>query len=325
MHNKKSKISILLFILVSLFLALGYYYAPKIKTLWTNPSKFTDLILDATELSEVTFTFVLSSFLVALFALLIDIFALGWEQSAFKRLLKPSGTARVDLWGFFLSITKIYELISFVISFGLAYFIASIFVHYFNLNLGGYIENPIIQFLFLFLITDLKKYLSHRFMHLNPFWELHAYHHSAEEFNLLTTSRGNFLERSIYYIFTGLFFAVFGGEPSFSGTSASIVFGVVILKELYEYILHSDVDWKFGWLGRNVLISPLAHKLHHSIEEKDFNTNYGTFFVWWDKIFKTYRSPHNHIEIGIVDNPYNEVNYFKGQWIGIKRFVKKLF
>ena len=85
----------------------------------------------------------------------------------------------------------------------------------------------------------------------------------------------------------------------------------------------------FQDLQQNVLLDDMVFFpvgcFGESIDEKDFNTNYGTFFIWWDKIFKTYRSPHDHIVIGIVDNPYNKVNYFRGQWIGMKRFVQKLF
>jgi sterol desaturase/sphingolipid hydroxylase (fatty acid hydroxylase superfamily) len=98
------------------------------------------------------------------------------------------------------------------------------------------------------------------------------------------------------------------------------VVAVYALREMYQYLLHSDVKWKLGWVGKWILISPAAHRLHHSIDTKDYNKNYSTFFIWWDKLLGTYAPPKKNIEIGIENNPYNKMGFFKGQWEGMRRF-----
>jgi sterol desaturase/sphingolipid hydroxylase (fatty acid hydroxylase superfamily) len=281
--------------------------------------------MEASELSKLTWQFLISSVTISLGALTIELLVLGWSKSSLNRLInKPSGSAKSDLWAFLLSLSKVYELIVLLASAGIFYFISSLFVHYLNLDLGAKIDNQWGLFTLLFIVTDLKHYLSHRFMHLNPFWELHAYHHSAEEFNMITTTRGHFTEAGFKYAFTGLFLAIFGSNSENFGSLAYIVFLVIIFRELYEYFLHSDVNWRLGFIGKYILIHPIAHKLHHSINPADYNKNYSTFFIWWDKIFGTYKEPSEAIVIGIEDNPYNKVNFFKGQWIGFKRFAKKI-
>jgi len=320
---RSKKIIAITSLLVVFAAAFAFYYWDKIELFWTQPQRFIKLFLDASQLSKLSLIFVISTLIISIGSLLLDLVVLGWEKSSLKRLFHPSGSAKNDLWSYFLSITKLYEVLAFICSFGVFYFLASIFVNYFNLNLGGYIINPYLQFCVLFLVTDFKHYIGHRFMHLLPFWELHAYHHSAEEFNLITTSRGHIIEAGVYYFFSGLFFAIFGGGPENLTQTSIVVFSVITLKETYQYILHSDVNWKLGWVGKYILISPLAHKLHHSIYKKDYNKNYGNFFIWWDLLLKTYKAPKGTIKIGIEDNPYNGISFFKGQWIGIQRFFGK--
>lgn len=309
----------ILYLLTGIFaivLVMIFFYWDKLSTLWSNPEKFASLLLNATQLSQLSLKLVLIGLMLSTAAMLIDLMTLGWEKSGLRKLLmRPSGSAKVDLWCYFLSVFKIYEVLYFIFTMGIFYFLAGLFSKFLNINLSQYIDNVYLQFFFVFVLTDFKHYIGHRFMHISPFWELHAYHHSAEEFNLLTTSRGHFVEAGFYHLFTGLFFAVLG-VPAIS------IFLVYGFREFYQYLLHSDVNWKLGIIGKTILISPAAHRLHHSIEKKDFNKNYSTFFIWWDLIFGTYQKPEDTYVIGIEDNPYNDVGFFKGQWIGIKRFLK---
>jgi len=293
-----------------------YSYWDKLTSLWQDPERFKNLVLDATQLSQLTFKVILIGLMLSTAAVLIDLMSLGWKKSGLRRLIiNPSGSAKIDLWCYFLSVFKIYEVLYFVLTMGVFYFVAGLFSKFMNVNLSQYISNVYLQFVFVFVLTDFKHYIGHRFMHIRPFWELHAYHHSADEFNLLTTTRGHLVEAGFYYLFTGLFFALLG-VPAMS------IFLVYGFREFYQYLLHSDVNWKLGIVGKVLLISPAAHKLHHSINEKDYNKNYSTFFIWWDLLFGTYQAPTADYVIGIEDNPYNKVGFLKGQWIGIKRFLK---
>ena len=41
-------------------------------------------------------------------------------------------------------------------------------------------------------------------------------------------------------------------------------------------------------LLRRFLITPDMHRIHHSAEKAEQNTNFGVVFPWWDRIFGTY-------------------------------------
>ena len=40
---------------------------------------------------------------------------------------------------------------------------------------------------------------------------------------------------------------------------------------------------------RRVIVTPDMHRIHHSVEPNETNSNYGFFLSWWDRLFETYR------------------------------------
>jgi sterol desaturase/sphingolipid hydroxylase (fatty acid hydroxylase superfamily) len=295
---------------------MGYYYWPKISSLWQNPEVFWQLVLDATHLSDVFTKATAVTLILFVVAAVVDVLALGWEKSGLRKLVK-GGDQSVwnDVWCYLLSVVRIFDVLSLVASLGLSYFLASVFLKYFQFSLSDYIQHDWLKLVIVFVLMDFVHYVQHKFMHLRPFWELHAYHHSAEEFTLLTTARGHVLEGAIYFLFSGMFYALIGGDDLLE-----VIFYLSAIREGYQYLLHSDVNWHLGWVGKYILISPAAHRLHHSIREKDYNKNYGTFFVWWDKLFGTYGESVDYCTIGIDNNPYNKLGFLRGQWEGMIRF-----
>jgi len=56
--------------------------------------------------------------------------------------------------------------------------------------------------------------------------------------------------------------------------------------------VHANVSvpaWMDAGL-RRVLITPDMHRIHHSNEYAEQNTNFGVVFPWWDRLFGTYRA-----------------------------------
>jgi len=39
---------------------------------------------------------------------------------------------------------------------------------------------------------------------------------------------------------------------------------------------------------RLIMVTPALHRIHHSVIERETNTNFGFSVIWWDKIFKSY-------------------------------------
>jgi len=49
-------------------------------------------------------------------------------------------------------------------------------------------------------------------------------------------------------------------------------------------------------------VTPRMHGIHHSIVERETNSNWGTIFCWWDKLHGTLRRdiPQEAITIGVA-------------------------
>lgn len=296
------------FLLIILFVALAsiplVYYHSRLSSLMYQPLKIVELFLSASKINSFSFNFVLLNLVIFLSAAIIDFFVLGWNKCAFRRLFFiRSQSSRGDLWCWLLSVFSLYDFFTLLFSFGLFYVVTSIMVKTTGLNLIQQISIPLVQFLILFLLSDLKHYLWHRFMHKKPFWELHKYHHSATEFNLITTSRGHFIEKGFLVIFDSILFSLLGAPIEYFAL-------VVIIKEFYNQLLHSDINWSLGWVGKHVLISPRAHKIHHSDQFEFYDKNFGTLFIFWDKLLGTYVSSDAPITIGVENNQYNKNGFW---------------
>lgn len=182
----------------------------------------------------------------------------------------------------------------------------------------NFIQSDAIKFALVFLLSDFKHFVWHRVMHTKLFWPLHQYHHSATEFNLITGARGHFLEKGVLILFDSLFFLMVGLPPQY-------FMYLAFLKEFHNMLIHSNIRSDFGWLGRFVLISPNAHRLHHSIDPRDYNRNYGTLFVWWDYLSHTFSRTDKSIDIGITADHINDRGFLHGQFTETVSFIKKAF
>ena len=57
-----------------------------------------------------------------------------------------------------------------------------------------------------------------------------------------------------------------------------------------------------------ILVTPRMHGIHHSIVQRETNSNWGTMFCWWDKLHRTLRRdvPQDAITVGVA--AYREEN-----------------
>ena len=309
------KTKVILLAVVAVFVFVGYYHERLIDMVG-QPQLLLDAVLAATRLAEFSFIAVGLNVLVLLAAATIEILGVGWSNSSLQRLLfKRSGTATADLWCWALSVLNLYDLFVLIFSFGLFYVLTSFLFHTVGeFQLITFVESPVLQLLIIFVLSDLKHFVWHRFMHKMPFWELHKYHHSATEMNLITTSRGHFIEKGFLTIFDAVMFIVLGVPVEYF---VVLVFG----REFYSFLLHSNLSWSLGWVGKYILISPLDHRLHHGMADAYFDKNYGTFFIWWDKIFGSYCGATEKVEIGGKNSSYNEIGFWRSMVLGTQEFL----
>ena len=309
----KRKIFFIIFLLILLVI---FYYRDKFSLILSNPSEFVDLLLETSQIAAFSLYALGLNLAIFILAAIIEIISIGWTKSSLKRMISNrSKSTYGDIWCWALSIFNLYDLFVMLFSFGFFYVTTSLIVNnVYEIHLIDKINSPILVFILVFSISDFKHYVWHYFMHKRPFWELHKYHHSATEFNLITTTRSHFIEKGFLTVIDAFVFLLLGVPPEYFVL-------IAFAREFYAFILHADVNWSLGWVGKYIFISPRAHKIHHSHEEKHFGKNLGTFFNWWDHIFGTFLDTEEEIQIGVKDSAFNKSGFWNDMLIGTKEFA----
>jgi sterol desaturase/sphingolipid hydroxylase (fatty acid hydroxylase superfamily) len=62
------------------------------------------------------------------------------------------------------------------------------------------------------------------------------------------------------------------------------------VRHYWGHFIHADLPWTFGPLGK-LVVSPVMHRWHHSIDPNAHGTNFATIFSLIDRLFGTYRVP----------------------------------
>ena len=134
-----------------------------------------------------------------------------------------------------------------------------------------------------FIVQDFSGYWLHRMNHrVNILWNRHIIHHSSEEFNLSCA-----LRQEISAIVR--FGAIFMIPASLLGISPTI-FAVLGPFHLFmQFWYHTRLINKMGWLEK-FLVTPSHHRVHHAINAKYMDKNYGQILIVWDKLFGTFQA-----------------------------------
>jgi sterol desaturase/sphingolipid hydroxylase (fatty acid hydroxylase superfamily) len=135
------------------------------------------------------------------------------------------------------------------------------------------------------LLLDLLRYGQHYMYHAVSFlWRVHQVHHADPDYDWSTSLRfhpGEVLLSQGIYLAT----IVILGPPA-----AAVLF-LELADVAQNIFVHANValpQWIDARL-RRLVITPDMHRIHHSVEQSDQNTNFGTIFPWWDRLFGTYR------------------------------------
>lgn len=150
------------------------------------------------------------------------------------------------------------------------------------------------------VVYDFSLYWIHRFLHTSWLWPSHAVHHSDPELHFLSWTRGHFSEQLVIA-------ACLVATTSWMGFRMEEIAGLVLIKGLHQYYVHSRLDWDHG-IFRDVLVSPQFHRWHHANVEAAHDKNFATIFPVFDRLFGTYYNPGSAIDVptGIADNPPND-------------------
>jgi len=147
------------------------------------------------------------------------------------------------------------------------------------------------------LLLDLIVYFQHVLFHAVPVLaRLHAVHHADPDFDFTTGIRFHPVEMVLSALIK--FAAVMAlGAP----VVAVLVFEVLLNGT--AMFNHGNVAlpaWLEPWV-RRVLVTPDMHRIHHSVIERERNSNYGFCLSLWDRLLGTYTTaPQGQLDIGLA-------------------------
>jgi sterol desaturase/sphingolipid hydroxylase (fatty acid hydroxylase superfamily) len=133
---------------------------------------------------------------------------------------------------------------------------------------------------------DLAIYVQHVLFHAVPLlWRLHMVHHADLDFDVTTGVRFHTLE-ILLSLGIKLAAVVLLGAPAV----AVLIFEVLL--NATSMFSHSNVRLPTGLdrLLRLVVVTPDMHRVHHSTDPRETNSNFGFNLPWWDYLFGTYRA-----------------------------------
>jgi sterol desaturase/sphingolipid hydroxylase (fatty acid hydroxylase superfamily) len=146
---------------------------------------------------------------------------------------------------------------------------------------------PATAFIAGILALDVVNYAVHRLLHSVAFlWRVHEIHHSDRDFDVSTSARFHPLEVLITQSAKLLAIRLLVPSPL-------CVLVAVLLSVAQNLFTHANcsLPWPIERLLRLFLITPDAHRLHHSTDLLDHNRNFGQLFPWWDRLLGTWGSP----------------------------------
>ncbi|MDD2845053.1 MAG: sterol desaturase family protein [Rhodoferax sp.] len=146
------------------------------------------------------------------------------------------------------------------------------------------------------MAMDLVIWLQHVMVHAVPLlWRLHRVHHADPDYDLTTGARFHPVEIVLSMLIKVATIAVLG--PS---VLAVLIFEVLLnAAAMFNHgniRLPAGVDRVLRW----VIVTPDMHRVHHSVEQDETNSNFGFNLPWWDRLFGTYREQPRAGQLGMT-------------------------
>ena len=142
----------------------------------------------------------------------------------------------------------------------------------------------VVSFVATVLALDGATYLVHRLLHRIPsLWRVHLVHHIDASVDATTAFRQHPVEGLVRFSFIA-------GTAWILGAPPVAVAAYRLLGSLNAVVEHANIRVP-RWLDRilvSVWVTPHMHKIHHSRERAETDSNYANLFSFFDRVFGTY-------------------------------------
>ena len=147
---------------------------------------------------------------------------------------------------------------------------------------------------------DFAIWLQHVMVHAVPvLWRLHQVHHADPDYDVTTGARFHPLEIILSMLIKFAVIAVLGAPAA-----AVLVFEVLL--NATAMFNHGNVKLPGGFDAplRLLLVTPDMHRVHHSMDNTEANSNFGFNLSVWDRLCGAYRAaarwPQESMQIGVA-------------------------
>ena len=156
------------------------------------------------------------------------------------------------------------------------------------------------------VFNDLLHWTHHFLRHkIKPLWYFHMIHHSQREMNLFADVRSHFVET--FFALGLVFIPLNMFSVSFANTG-----WLYFIPVLYFRLYHANIKTNLGPL-KYIFVTPQSHRIHHSLERKHWDKNYGFIFTIWDQVFGTqYKGYDEYPDTGVGDVNFPVERSFTG-------------
>lgn len=152
------------------------------------------------------------------------------------------------------------------------------------------------------IAMDFVIWLQHVMVHAVPaLWRLHRVHHADLDYDVTTGARFHPLEIVLSMLIKFATIVVLG-PPVVAVVIFEVLLNATSMFNHGNIRLPLAIDRVLRWF----VVTPDMHRVHHSIEDDETNSNFGFNLPWWDRLFGTYRDQpragHINMTIGIRDH-----------------------
>ncbi|MBB5186188.1 sterol desaturase/sphingolipid hydroxylase (fatty acid hydroxylase superfamily) [Zhongshania antarctica] len=165
-------------------------------------------------------------------------------------------------------------------------------------------EASVLSIAALIVFIDFCFYVNHVMMHkVRWFWSGHITHHSSEHMNFSTALRQNFT-----FALSGTW-VLWWLPAALVGFDKDWVLLAIEGNLLYQFFLHTEQVGRLGFVEK-IMNTPSHHRVHHGSNPEQIDRNFGGIFIFWDKIFNTFRDEADAgvIKYGVTHMPAKPYN-----------------
>ncbi|MEO1694517.1 MAG: sterol desaturase family protein [Pseudomonadota bacterium] len=151
------------------------------------------------------------------------------------------------------------------------------------------------------LVLDFAIWLQHWLSHRIPIlWRLHQVHHADPDIDVSTAIRFHPVEIMLSMIYKIAWVLVLGA-PAVAVVVFEVLLNGCAMFNHANIALPRPIDRVLRWF----IVTPDMHRVHHSTQRHEHDTNYGFSLSVWDRVFATYTDQpergHQGMDIGLPE------------------------